>query len=182
MPKRAFDLSENDVANLVEPGRHFVGGVAGLALDVRAGGSRTWTLRITWIGKRMELGLGGYPGVTLLEARSEARRLRLAAAKGDDPLAARDAPTGRGALPSAKTRGVYRSAQRSAEQIAMQDLPRCAEELLEWQRSGALREDSLLREVAESWARAGEAQPLRMAELTVTRLALLRAAKTRTAT
>ena len=182
MPKRANDLSENDIANLVEPGRYFVGGVAGLALDVRVGGSRSWSLRVTWNSKRMELGLGGYPQVSLLEARSEARKLRLAAAKGDDPLAARDAPAGRSALPSAKTRDVYQSVQRSAEQIALQDLPRCAEELLEWQRSGALREDSLLREVAESWARVGEVQPLRMAELTVTRLALVRLAKTRTAT
>lgn len=178
MPKRASDLSENDIAKLVEPGRYFVGGVAGLALDLRIGGSRTWSLRITSGGKRMELGLGGYPEVSLLAARSEARKIRLATAKGEDPLAVRDDNANKAALPSSKTRSEYQRAQRSAAQIALQDLARCAEELLEWQRSGALREDSLLREVAESWARTGEVQPLRMAELTVTRLALVWVAKT----
>jgi hypothetical protein len=55
---------------------HFVGEVAGLALHVSGTGARSWILRCSIAGKRRDMGLGGYPDVTLADARRRARELR----------------------------------------------------------------------------------------------------------
>lgn len=74
-----------------------VGGVPGLHLQVLPGGGRTWLLRVT-VGenaggkqRRSEVGLGGYPAVTLQQARDKAREVREKIAQGIDPIAARKA-------------------------------------------------------------------------------------------
>lgn len=41
-------------------------------------------------GKRRELGLGGYPDLSLADAKTEAARYRKAARRGGDPAAERD--------------------------------------------------------------------------------------------
>lgn len=61
MPKKAKELGPLAVSRLRDPGLHFVGGVAGLALQVLPGGGRTWVLRATMGGKRRDMGLGGIP-------------------------------------------------------------------------------------------------------------------------
>ena len=43
MPKLAKELGALAVGKLAEPGLHFVGGVAGLALQVTPSGARSWT-------------------------------------------------------------------------------------------------------------------------------------------
>ncbi len=62
----------------------------GLYLAVAKGGSKSWIYRYQMDGRRRDLGLGGYPAVTLAQARirrDEARKLvRL---EGIDPLAVR---------------------------------------------------------------------------------------------
>lgn len=68
-----------------------MGGVDGLALQVSATGARSWVLRMTPAGRRREMGLGSFPSVTLAEARDKARRHRLLAEEGTDPVAARRA-------------------------------------------------------------------------------------------
>lgn len=45
----------------------------GLRLIVRDSGSKSWVLRYQVGGKRRDLGLGGYPGVSLQEARALAQ-------------------------------------------------------------------------------------------------------------
>lgn len=55
-------------------GRYYDGN--GLILRVRNSGSRDWALRITVAGKTTDYGLGGYPDVSLAEARSKAREKR----------------------------------------------------------------------------------------------------------
>ncbi|MGX2039252.1 tyrosine-type recombinase/integrase [Methylocaldum sp. MU1018] len=74
-----------------------VGGVPGLHLQVLPGGGKTWLLRVT-IGatasgkqRRSEVGLGGYPAVTLQQARDKAREVREKIAQGIDPIAERKA-------------------------------------------------------------------------------------------
>ena len=62
-------------------GRH------GLYLWIQPSGSRSWIQRITIRGRRCELGLGGYPLVTLKQARDEAFANRQLARAGGDPLA-----------------------------------------------------------------------------------------------
>ena len=58
----------------------------GLYLDVRPTGSRGWVQRLTIRGHRTELGLGGFPLVSLKEAREKAFTNRKLAREGGDPL------------------------------------------------------------------------------------------------
>ncbi|RST52641.1 Arm DNA-binding domain-containing protein [Variovorax sp. MHTC-1] len=55
---------------------NFVGGVAGFGMNVNAGGSRSWVLRAQVGGARRDMGPGGYPDVTLAQARESARAAR----------------------------------------------------------------------------------------------------------
>ena len=59
----------------------------GLYLVVQPSGSRSWVQRIAIGGGRRELGLGGYPMVSLKEARVQAFANRQLARAGGDPLA-----------------------------------------------------------------------------------------------
>lgn len=86
MPKKAKELGPLDVSRLTEPGLHFVGGVAGLALQVSATGARSWILRAMVGTKRRDIGLGGYPDVTLSGAKKTAREKRDKIKEGIDPV------------------------------------------------------------------------------------------------
>ncbi|NMW23313.1 integrase arm-type DNA-binding domain-containing protein [Rhodanobacter denitrificans] len=91
MPKKAKELSPLAIKRLsTEPGLHAVGGVAGLQLQVR-GGAVSWILRVLIGGKRRDVGLGGYPSVTLSDARDKARSFRAKIDAGVDPVAERQA-------------------------------------------------------------------------------------------
>ena len=72
------------VRNVSRAGRYCDG--QGLYLDVRATGSRGWVQRLTIRGRRAELGLGGFPLVSLKEAREKAFANRKLARDGGDPL------------------------------------------------------------------------------------------------
>jgi integrase len=87
MPKQAKEMTALEVRRLNEPGLHFVGEVPGLALQVLPSGGRTWILRVTVAGKRRDLGLGGFPAVTLAAAKDRAREYREQIRKGSDPAA-----------------------------------------------------------------------------------------------
>lgn len=86
MPKKAKELSALEVNRLTAPGLHFVGVVAGLALQVTASGARTWILRATVGTRRRDIGLGGFPSVTLADAREAARTARALIKEGIDPV------------------------------------------------------------------------------------------------
>ena len=58
----------------------------GLVLRVMPSGSKQWVQRLTVRGKRRDLGLGGYPLVTLSDARKAALGNRKVARAGADPL------------------------------------------------------------------------------------------------
>ena len=77
-------LSPAFVRNVSEAGRYCDGN--GLYLDVRPTGSRGWIQRLTIRGRRTELGLGGFPLVSLEEAREKAFANRKRAREGGDPL------------------------------------------------------------------------------------------------
>ena len=72
------------VRNVSQAGRYCDG--QGLYLDVRLSGSRGWIQRLTIRGRRTELGLGGFPLVSLKEAREKAFANRRLAREGGDPL------------------------------------------------------------------------------------------------
>lgn len=65
---------------------NFVGGVAGLGLNVNTGGSRSWVFRARVAGVRRDMGLGGFPDVTLAQAREMARTARAKIRAGIDPI------------------------------------------------------------------------------------------------
>ena len=103
MPKITRELSPIEVKRIVEPGRHPVGGVAGLMLRVRENsGARSWILRVTIGSRRRDIGLGSYPEVSLADARRVARDLREQIRLGIDPIAERNAV--RDALKAAQAR------------------------------------------------------------------------------
>ena len=75
------------VRGLSAPGRYGDGGT--LFLRIAPGGSKGWVQRLTIGGKRRDLGLGGWPVVTLAEARDQAIENRRLVRRGGDPLADR---------------------------------------------------------------------------------------------
>ena len=95
MPRKAKELAAFQIRKLTKPGLHAVGGVDGLHLQVTESGSRTWILRVKLGARRPDFGLGGYPDVTLEQARTRARETREQLRNGIDPRlakrAARDA-------------------------------------------------------------------------------------------
>jgi len=104
MGRVAKELGALAVGRINEEGLHFVGGVPGLALQVLPTGGRTWVLRVMVGTKRREIGLGGYPGVTLAAAREAAREARKLIVSGVDPV---------------QQRREARSALRAAQAAAM---------------------------------------------------------------
>ena len=88
-------LTAKGVQAVSTPGRYFDG--HGLYLLVEPTGAKRWKQRLAVHGKRRELGLGGYPLVTLAMAREAALANRRKVHAGDNPLAekrrARGVPT-----------------------------------------------------------------------------------------
>ena len=80
-------LSELRVKN-AKPGVH--GDGSGLYLRVKPSGAKSWVLRVQHMGKREDIGLGGYPLVTLATAREKALGLRRLAREGENARAFRD--------------------------------------------------------------------------------------------
>jgi integrase len=92
MPKKAKELGPLAIKRLAKkPGFHAVGGVAGLHLNVTDNLAASWILRAQIGDKRSDLGCGGYPDVTLAQAREKAREKRLQIERGIDPREARRA-------------------------------------------------------------------------------------------
>jgi len=86
MPRKAKELKAIDVSRLTKHGVHAVGGVAGLLLQVTKNNTRSWILRAVIGTKRRDIGLGGYPDVTLSQARDKARKTRGKIDEGIDPI------------------------------------------------------------------------------------------------
>ena len=86
MPIKVKALTAKAVRELVEPGRYPVGTVPGLMLWVSPAGARSWVLRTMVGARRADIGLGGYPGVTLAEAIDKARAAKDEITKGVDPV------------------------------------------------------------------------------------------------
>lgn len=86
MPKKAKELSALEVKRLTTPGRHATGNVAGLLLVVKESGAKSWILRTVIAGKRRNIGLGGYPEISLAQAREKARNIKDQIEQGIDPV------------------------------------------------------------------------------------------------
>ena len=109
MPKIARELSALEVKDLEHHGKngnayYAVGGVAGLLLQVTPAEGKSWILKVTVGAKVREIGLGGYPTVTLKNARDHAREMRDKIRRGIDPVEERKAA--KAALFAAQKRGL----------------------------------------------------------------------------
>jgi integrase len=100
MPIKARELSATEVRRLTHSiskttgkpynALHPVGGVAGLLLQVTPTGAKSWVYRTRIGTKRRSFGLGGFPDVTLAQARDKAREFRDKIADGIDPVEERN--------------------------------------------------------------------------------------------
>lgn len=96
MARIVKELSVRDVQRLVADrmsGYHRVGGVPGLCLQVGKEPSNrcSWVLRCRVGNRRRDIGLGGYPAVSLASARERARRMKDEIWEGIDPIEKRKA-------------------------------------------------------------------------------------------
>ena len=83
-------LTAGKVRALTVPGRYGDGGTLHLVVSPR--GTKSWVQRITVDGRRRDIGLGGWPVVSLAMARDRAFANRRAVADGGDPLAHKRRP------------------------------------------------------------------------------------------
>jgi integrase len=109
MPKVALELGPLDIKRMAHGGGSgnalfAVGGVAGLYMQVTPGNGKTWILRMKVGQRRRDIGLGGYPSVTLSQARDKAREARAKVEAGIDPVEERKAT--KAALTAAQRRGI----------------------------------------------------------------------------
>ena len=84
-------LSATRVKALRDPGRYSDGD--GLHLFISKRGSKSWVQRITIDGRRRDIGLGGYPTISLAQARRRAANNREAIGNGRDPVAEKRRPS-----------------------------------------------------------------------------------------
>lgn len=86
MPKKAKELTALEVKRITKPGRHAVGYISGLLLVVKDSGAKSWMLRTVIGNRRRNIGLGGYPEVSLADAREKAREKKKLIEQGIDPV------------------------------------------------------------------------------------------------
>ena len=77
-------LTHTKAKALKEPGRYGDGG--GLYLVVSKGGSKKWVQRIVLHERRRDIGLGGFPAISLAKARERASEHREVVVEGRDPV------------------------------------------------------------------------------------------------
>jgi len=119
-------LSDLAVKQITRRGFNHVGGVTGLGLNVTKLGSCNWVLRYQVGKKRRDMGLGGYPDISLKDARELARAARLKLAEGVDPI---DAATGRW-----RSRGIVKTAQLGGSNSTLSSSARMTKVALEPQQ------------------------------------------------
>ena len=78
------------VRSLSTPGRYAVGPT--LYLRIAPGGTKSWVQRLAIDGRRHDIGLGGWPLVTLAEAREQAFDNRRLVRQGGNPLGEKRRP------------------------------------------------------------------------------------------
>src|SRR2546430_1416143 len=82
--------------------RGYYGDGGGLYLRVAPGGAKGWIFRYGGRGRRRDMGLGGYPAISLARARELAGDCRSVLAAGLDPIAARNEKRPAAAVEAAK--------------------------------------------------------------------------------
>ena len=142
------------VRALAAPGRYGDGST--LFLNISPGGSKSWIQRVVVNGRRRDIGLGGWPVVSLAKARQRAFANRVAIADGRDPLADKrkaSVPTFREA--AGRTFEASRRRWRSEKTAAnwMQQLERHAFPVLADLPVDQIGREHVLRVLSPIWGR-----------------------------
>lgn len=87
-------LDPKTIKGLSEAGAY--GDGEGLYLQVASSGTKSWIYRYQINSRRRSMGLGGFPAISLSDARKERNRLRLKVKAGLDPLDEKAANAARG--------------------------------------------------------------------------------------
>lgn len=82
-------LTSQYLNTIVDPGRYYDDNGTGLHIHVRKSGSKSWSQKIRYGGRQLELGLGNYPNTSLAEARRIAAENKALVAKGINPKSER---------------------------------------------------------------------------------------------
>ena len=85
-------LSAQLLNSNMKAGRYYDDSGTGLHIYVRKSGSKSWSQKIRFGGKQLELGLGSYPMVSLAEARRIAAENKVIASRGVNPKTERLKP------------------------------------------------------------------------------------------
>ena len=131
----------------------------GLYLAVWPGGSKSWIQRLVVQGKRTDIGLGGFPAVSLAEARDAAIDNRRAARAGGDPLAGkREAPAPTFRQAAEKTCEARRARWRNdkTEKIWSGVLAKYAYPAIGNKRVDLVKREDVLRILTPIWAKIPE--------------------------
>ena len=124
-------LTAAKVRTLAKPGAYTDGN--GLTLRVDRKGGKRWVQRVSIGGKQRNIGLGGWPGVGLAEARGAAMANQQAIRQGEDPISKRQQAREDARRPAVPT------FQQAAEQVIEERLPSWSSERHAKQWSESLR-------------------------------------------
>ena len=124
-------LTAAKVRTLAKPGAYTDGN--GLTLRVDGKGGKRWVQRVSIGGKQRNIGLGGWPGVGLAEARKAAMANQQAIRQGEDPISKRQQAREDARRPAVPT------FQQAAEQVIEERLPSWSSERHSKQWSESLR-------------------------------------------
>ena len=130
-----------------------------LYLRIAPGGSKSWVQRLTIDGRRHDLGLGGFPLVTLAEAREQAIENRPRVRAGGNPLAEkRRAKTPIFAVAATRTRDALRPRWRTHKHASdwLATLERHAFPVLGNVAVDRIRGEDVFRVLTPNWTRRPE--------------------------
>ncbi|MBB3984412.1 integrase [Sagittula marina] len=102
-------------------------------MQITPSGGRTWILRTSVGNKRREIGLGGFPDVTLAQARERAREVKDKIRQGIDPVEERKAA--RAALVASQRRGMTFATATDKYLAAKLDAFKNAKHRQQWQNT-----------------------------------------------
>ena len=112
MARKIARLTDRTIKAKTEKGYYADGD--GLYLQVSATGAKSWIFRFKSKGKARDMGLGGFPSVSLSEARQKAKEAREHRDKGKDPIEQRAAAAAEERQHRWTLREPLRNAPRSA--------------------------------------------------------------------
>ncbi len=145
-------LTVAKVRSITKPGRYMDGDT--LMLKVAPGGSKQWVQRIAIEGRPHDIGLGGFPVITLAEARERAFENRRTVAHGGNPLAEKrrtKAPTFREAADRTLEATRPRWRNDKTEKIWKQVLAKRALPVFGNRRVDTITREDVLKVVSPIW-------------------------------